>query len=352
MAVAFAAGLFIDTHEITPGAGLADVSRAKVYTKNVVEIDVDNVQERLLCDSAYFSSVASRALLMQAQAHRLSALIGKTNEVVGTNPAYAASVGAMNGAGRSVQNACNNLDLYVSGLADLSNGKKVKHFEQIYNNALLGYYLVSRKATYGGLFGAEAAADLKSGNSADTSGVKELWGEWVAYELGDKVIAGDYDGAKKALAVSDVEGLGALERLGMMWSPLNQEQLQADYRNQEMLQLITFYDKEQLGAQMVDFLDQAQLNSYFSQEQLNAAGNQEQLQYFNQEQLQYYNQEQLNIPNQEQLQHYNQEQLNIPNQEQLQVPNQEKLNISNQEQLNIPNQEQLQHLNQEQLNLI
>jgi len=303
MAVAFAAGLFIETPEITPGAGLADVSRAKVYTKSVVEIDVDNVQERLLCDSAYFSSVASRALLMQAQAHRLSALIGKTNEVVGTNPAYAASVEAMNGASRSVQNACNNLDLYVSGLADLSNGKKVKNFEQIYNNALLGYYLVSRKSTYSGLFGAEAAADLKSGNSADTSGVKELWGEWVAYEVGDKVIAGDYDGAKKALAVSDVEGLGALERLGMTIE--DQEQLQCVWWNQEMLQSILVLDKEQLGIMPYIDADQAQLNSYFSQEQLNAAGNQEQLQYFNQEQLQYYNQEQLNaiqqVLNQEQL---------------------------------------------------
>lgn len=304
MAVAFAAGLFIETPEINPGMGLADVIRANVYTKSVVEIDVDNVQERLLCDSAYFSSVVSRALLMQAQAHRLSALIGKTNETVGTSPAYAASVGAMNGAIRSVQNACNNLDLYVSGLADLSNGKKVKNFEQIYNNALLGYYLVSRKATYGGLFGAEAAEDLKSGNSADTSGVKDLWGEWVAYEVGDKVIAGDYDGAKKALAVSDVEGLGALERLGV-WIITDQEQLT---------------DKDQLGLQWGIICDQAQLNFFDDQEKLNL---------FSQEQLNLF------VTNQEQLQCDNQEKLNLRNQEKLNLRNQEKLNLRNQEQLQL-----------------
>jgi len=44
MAAAFVAGLFIETPKTT-GLPYADVSRAKTFTKSVVEVDVDAVQE-------------------------------------------------------------------------------------------------------------------------------------------------------------------------------------------------------------------------------------------------------------------------------------------------------------------
>jgi len=214
MAIAFFAGVFIERSQVHLGAASADVSRVRVYTKSVVEVDVDIFQERLLSDSAYFSSIANEALLMQNQAHTLDSLIEKTNETVGDNPSYATSVETINEAYKSVQNACYNLDLYVSSLSALADGKKVRNFEMIYNNALLSYYLVSKKVAFSEIFNADAAKELESGlgNLAD---VIELRCGWLAFAIGDMMMNGEYAQAREIIAESDAQGLIVMENLEM-----------------------------------------------------------------------------------------------------------------------------------------
>lgn len=344
--VAFLAGFFVRNLPFTENIGLGDVGRAKVYTKNVVDVNVDNVQERLLSDSLYLSQVASQALSMSSQAHNLSSLVEKTNALVGNTPAFKATIASINGAGKTIDNACNNLDVYLNSLDNLAGGKNVARFEQIYNNALLSYYLVSKKSQYGEVFGREAAAYLKSEQAADTAAVKNLWGEWLAFELADNLMSGNAKGAKEVLEVSDNNGLGALEKLQVF--------------NHEYIQ--------RFALERPSFMhpDQEQLSLLFSQEQL----------YLRVLTMCYPDQEQLFMklskvcPDQEQLNviwaHLNQEKLNVPrDQEQLNVAiyrDQEQFNafIRNlidlaldQEQLNVNlfDQEQLNRPNQEQLNI-
>jgi len=366
--VAFLAGFFVRNLPFTENIGLGDVGRAKVYTKNVVDVNVDNVQERLLSDSLYLSQVAGQALSMSSQAHNLSSLVEKTNALVGNTPAFKATIASINGAGKTIDNACNNLDVYLNSLDNLAGGKNVARFEQIYNNALLSYYLVSKKSQYGEVFGREAAAYLQSEQAADTAAVKNLWGEWLAFELADNLMSGNAKGAKEVLEVSDNNGLGALEKLQMFnqeyiqkftlerpsFMHPGQEQLSLLF-SQEQLSLIflgvltmCYPDQEQLFMKLskvcpdqeqlnviMRHLNQEKLNIPRDQEQLNIALDQEQLNVnlFDQEQLNtgLYDQEQLNLPK-------NEQQINIrPNQEQLNKPNQEQLNVGflNQEQLNV-----------------
>jgi len=143
--VAYSAGAFLQFPN-TSGKAAGDVGRVKAYSANIVEIDSDNLQERLQSDSVFCSQLTCRAILMQTQANSLAEFIRKSNELLGGNDSLQVALDALNVSYQSVLNACNAIDKYVDNLAILSNGGKVKGFEQIYNNALLGYYLVNSKS--------------------------------------------------------------------------------------------------------------------------------------------------------------------------------------------------------------
>jgi len=106
---------------------LGEVGRVKKYTSNVVDIDTDNFQERLLQDSVFRVSTLDNAQFMQIQANALAEYVGNNKEEVKV-PC------------QQVANAKQAIDDYVEKLSELISGKKVKGFEQSYNNALLGYY--------------------------------------------------------------------------------------------------------------------------------------------------------------------------------------------------------------------
>jgi len=239
----------------------------------------------------------ANALLMQYQAHTLAEAIEKTNEVVGDNPAFAESVQTMNVGKQSIDNACSNLDLYVESLNSLKEKKKVKQFEQIYNNALLSYYLVSNKTGYAELFEKDAKAYLDAKEIANTEELKDIKSKFRAIIICNEMML-----------------LGAIP--------------------------VRFYGQESLN--MAHFFDQEKLNLMSNQDLLKIVGQEEKLNWSDQEQLKtiILNQEQLGIweqTNNKKLQVVNEEKLQVTNEEKLQMPNKDNFQSPNEEKLNYPN---------------
>jgi len=287
MAAAFVAGLFIETPKTT-GLPYADVSRAKTFTKSVVEVDVDVLQEQLLADTTYFKTLMANALLMQYQAHTLAEAIEKTNELVGDNPAFAESVQTMNVGKQSIDNACSNLDLYVESLNSLKEKKKVKGFEQIYNNALLSYYLVSNKTGYAELFEKDAKAYLEVKEIANVEEINSLIWRFHKFDAYNEILTCAF------LGHFDQESLNCA--LGAI---LNQEKLQTELDMTAHLKIGTLLDQDQLKWALNEDILKLALDQYlqsFNQEQLNI-----QLKHNDQEKLKSFNQDQLECTNQEQL---------------------------------------------------
>jgi len=185
---AFIAGTFFNFLP-TSGKAVGDVKRAKVYTANVVEIDSDNLQERLRSDSVFCLRVTGYAQMIKFQVHQFEELIRKSNEMVGGNDYFDNSLLALNVPYQSVLNACTAVDAYVNNLSILSEGGKVSGFEQGYNNALLGYYLVSSKSGIVDFFRSDLAKYMSEQSCSDD--IKALCDEWVNYAILSDIMSGN-----------------------------------------------------------------------------------------------------------------------------------------------------------------
>jgi len=82
----------IVSHELAAG----DISRAKIFTKSVVNVNTDNVQERLLADSLYCAAANSRAQILKTHAHQLADLIENTDKTFGGDECFADAVQKIN----------------------------------------------------------------------------------------------------------------------------------------------------------------------------------------------------------------------------------------------------------------
>jgi len=268
--VAYVAGAYFQFPP-TSGKAAGEVGRVKAFTSNIVEIDADNIQERLKSDSVFCSQLTHRAILMQIQANSLAEFIRKSNELVGGNDSLQVALDVLNVPYQSVLNACKAIDTYVDNLSILSNGGKVKGFEQIYNNALLGYYLVNSKSELVDSF----KDDVKKFMSdlGDNDDLAYFYDSWTGYSLCGKLLVGN---ATSLDLRASQEVLEQLYRIASVQFNEN--------KNQE--QLNWYMNQEQLSVWI--------LMCYRNQEQLNWR-NQEQLNWRNQEQLSWRNQEQLNI---------------------------------------------------------
>jgi len=242
---AYTAGAYLQ-FPLTSGKAAGELSRAKVYTANIVQIDADNIQERLQSDSVFCSWLTNRAILMQKQANSLAELIQKSNEQVGGNSSLQVTLDALNVPYQSVLNSCKAIDKYVENLSILSNGGKVKDFEQIYNNALLGYYLINSKSGIVDSFRDDLGKYMSESENDDE--LASLYDSWTGYSIFSDMLNGN---AASVLRES------------------SKEDLDAYYRYQkEQLHYFVVYDQEQLNYFVV-----------WDQEQLNL-GNQDQLNYF------------------------------------------------------------------------
>lgn len=329
---AYTAGAYFQ-FPTTSGKAAGEVRRAKVYTSNVVEIDANNMQERLQSDSVFCAQLTNRATLMQKQANTLAELIQKSNEVVGENDSLKASLNALNIPYQSVLNSCKALDTYVESLSVLSNGGKVNDFEQIYNNALLGYYLVNSKSGIVGSFRDNVQHCLSESEPNDE--LASLYDNWNDYSDFCNLLNGDASSVIKQFSQDQLDAYYRYAEESKNQLYRDQEQMNYFVVYNEQMKYFVVYnnqlnyfvvDREQLNAiplyneLQYKAYDQQQLNSgrAYNQDQQMKALDQEQLNYFvvyndqlnrasNQDQLNYfvvYDEQQMNCNNQEQLNYF------------------------------------------------
>jgi len=166
---------------------------------------------------------------MQNQAKNLAELIRKSNEIVGGNDSLEFSLNALNISYQSVLNSCKAIDTYVENLSILSNGGKVKGFEQIYNNALLGYYLVNSKSGIVDSFRDDVQKYMSKSDNNDV--LAALADNWNDYHFFSELMNGNSASLKGCNSQEQLMGYRNQEQL---MGSRNQEQLMGS-RNQEQL---------------------------------------------------------------------------------------------------------------------
>lgn len=216
----------IISHELAAG----DISRAKIYTKSVVNVDSDNLQERLLSDEAYREAANSRAEILKSHAHQLSELIDNTGKTVGANEQFASVVNCMNNQKKSIENACAAIDSYTEKLAELSSGNKVKDFEQAYNNAMLSALILTQNSNLSLVFDNVAVNYGKE--ASDYKEIHDLWASWMSWMAIDKFMIGQSEMAKQIMDYSFENNLDVESKVQNIVGAESPETISAAFENQ------------------------------------------------------------------------------------------------------------------------
>lgn len=223
---------------------MGDIGKAAKYSKPVVDIDVDALQDHLSSDSAYARQMLATVGVMQLHAQQFGLLIDATQRLYGANEVMKEALLKLQKVKATVNNSAEALTLLSLDISNISKGKKVKNFEQDLNNAMLAFMLVSQSSTVAEIVVATADQQLQTNLEEADQALLSLRNEWVLFAMTDAVVA------QNETRRNNIEQLGV-------------------FRNQEQLGQI--FNEEQLGL----YKEIQELNLQYCEEGLNWANDKE-----------------------------------------------------------------------------
>lgn len=170
---------------------LGDVGKAKKYNKSVVTIDADALQEKMQADSVYRNEMLAAAGTMQIHADQFCALLEVSQQACADKKEFAKSLAAFEQVKQTALNAQEAIGQFVSDMNDLSQGKKVRGFEQDYNNAVLAFNMLQKCSSTAQQFVTDADQLLQQDLSADQQTLAALRNDWSLYMMATYVMNGD-----------------------------------------------------------------------------------------------------------------------------------------------------------------
>lgn len=269
-----------------------DIGKVSKYSKTVVDIDVDALQDRLRSDTAYAHQMIATVGVMQIHANHFVDLINVSEAQLADKQEFSPVMAQLKRVKHTATNSAEAINVLADNMQSVSQGKKVKTFEQDLNNALLAFNLVSQNSRIAERMMTAADQQLQTQLHEADRMLAALRNEWSNFAYTDAMMVGNRERMSDVLArgqyIANNDQLQAIIKYSDQDNlnvKQNQEQLAIAY-NEEMLSLI-IEDQEQLESTFDRFRDADQLGIWgfqnfnqYDKVELSARANNEQLESF------------------------------------------------------------------------